>query len=113
MSVRQPSAVSWLAAIGEEPMAPGEGERRPRAEGALPTSCSFPGETGAPLPCLDRREVKGMALQSERTDRWPTILWIAWRAGEVDRQEPLCLAHRAHIFEHYPSAHGLKRRGDR
>jgi hypothetical protein len=55
-----------------------------------------------------------MASRSERTDGWPTILWIAWRAGEVERQEPLCLAHRAHIFEIYPaSAHGLKRRGDR
>jgi hypothetical protein len=54
-----------------------------------------------------------MAAKSQRIDGAPTILWIAWRAGEVERQEPLCLAHRAHIFEHYPSAHGLKRRGER
>jgi hypothetical protein len=42
-----------------------------------------------------------MAPQSQGTDRWPTILWIAWRAGEVERQEPLCLVHRAYVFEHY------------
>ena len=54
-----------------------------------------------------------MAAQSQRIDGWPTILWIAWKAGEVEYEQPLCLAHRAHIFEHYPSAHGLKRRGDR
>jgi hypothetical protein len=54
-----------------------------------------------------------MAPPSKGTDRWPTILWIAWRAGEVEYQEPLCLAHRAHVFERYSaSAHGLKRRGD-
>ena len=34
--------------------------------------------------------------------------------GEIAHREPLCLVHRAYIFEHYPaSAHGLKRRGDR
>src|SRR5207244_8589546 len=55
-----------------------------------------------------------MASQSEGTDRWPTVLWIAWRQGEVEHQEPLCKDHRAYIFEHYPtSAHGLKRRGNR
>jgi hypothetical protein len=55
-----------------------------------------------------------MASQSQGIDRWPTILWIAWTAGEVEHREPLCLAHRAHVFEHYPaSAHGLRRRGDR
>ena len=54
-----------------------------------------------------------MAAQSQKTDGWPTILWIAWKAGEVEHEQPLCLAHRAHIFEHYPSAHGLKRRGER
>ena len=42
-----------------------------------------------------------MAPQSEGDDRWPTILWIAWRAGEVEHQEPLCLDHRAYVFEHY------------
>jgi hypothetical protein len=42
-----------------------------------------------------------MAPPSRGTDRWPTILWIAWRAGDVERQEPLCLAHRAYVFEHY------------
>jgi len=54
-----------------------------------------------------------MASQSQRIDGWPTILWIAWKAGEVEHEQPLCLAHRAQIFEHYPSAHGLRRRGDR
>ena len=54
-----------------------------------------------------------MAPASQGTDRWPTILWIAWRAGEVEHEQPLCLAHRAHVFELYPaSAHGLRRRGD-
>src|SRR5260370_39379321 len=73
----------------------------------------LPGRPGSALPCLDKREVTEMALQSQRIDESPTILWIAWKAGEVERQEPLCLAHRAHIFEHYPSAHGLRRRGER
>jgi hypothetical protein len=55
-----------------------------------------------------------MASRSERTDGWPTILWIAWRSGEVELQEPLCLVHRAYVFENYPaSAQGLRRRGDR
>jgi hypothetical protein len=54
-----------------------------------------------------------MASRGERTDGWPTVLWIAWRVGEVEHEEPLCLAHRAHIFEHYADAHGLKRRGER
>lgn len=55
-----------------------------------------------------------MASQSQRADGLPTILWIAWKAGEVEHEEPLCLAHRAYVFEHYSaSAHGLKRRGDR
>jgi hypothetical protein len=54
-----------------------------------------------------------MAPRSERDDRWPTILWIAWRAGDVEHQEPLCLDHRTYVFEHYAaSAHGLRRRGD-
>jgi hypothetical protein len=55
-----------------------------------------------------------MVSQRQRTDGLPTILWIAWKAGEVEHEEPLCLAHRAHVFEHYPeTAHGLKRRGER
>ena len=54
-----------------------------------------------------------MASRSERTDGSPTILWIAWKVGEVEQEQPLCRAHRAHIFEHHPSAHGLRRRGDR
>jgi hypothetical protein len=54
-----------------------------------------------------------MAAQSQRIDGWPTIIWIAWKAGEIEHEQPLCLAHRAHIFEHYPSAHGLRRRGER
>ena len=55
-----------------------------------------------------------MASQSQRIDGSPTILWIAWKVGEVEQEQPLCLAHRAHIFELYPtSAHGLKRRGER
>jgi hypothetical protein len=54
-----------------------------------------------------------MARESQGIDGWPTILWIAWRAGETDRLEPLCRAHREHIFKHYPaSAHGLGRSGD-
>ena len=35
-----------------------------------------------------------MAPQSQRIDGWPTILWIAWKAGEVEHEQPLCLAHR-------------------
>ena len=55
-----------------------------------------------------------MAPPSQSTDRWPTVLWIAWKVGEVEYAEPLCLAHRAHVFEQHPtSAHGLKRRGER
>ncbi|MEA2589095.1 MAG: hypothetical protein QOH66_2022 [Actinomycetota bacterium] len=55
-----------------------------------------------------------MTPQRQGTDRWPTILWIAWRAGEVEHQEPLCLVHRSYVFERYPaSAQGLRRRGDR
>jgi hypothetical protein len=42
-----------------------------------------------------------MASRSERTDGWPTVLWIAWRVGEVEHEEPLCLVHRAYVFEHY------------
>jgi len=42
-----------------------------------------------------------MASRGERTDGWPTVLWIAWRVGEVEHEEPLCLAHRAYVFEHY------------
>ena len=54
-----------------------------------------------------------MARQNQGTDGWPTILWIAWRAGETECQEPLCRAHREHIFERYPaSAHGQGHRGD-
>jgi hypothetical protein len=54
-----------------------------------------------------------MAQHSQRTDGWPTVLWIGWRAGEVERREPLCRAHRSYIFEHYAaSAHGDGRRGD-
>jgi len=55
-----------------------------------------------------------MTRSSQNTGGWPTVLWIGWRAGEVEHQEPLCLAHRAHVFEHFPaSAYGLKRRGER
>jgi hypothetical protein len=55
-----------------------------------------------------------MAPQHRRTERSPTILWIAWRAGEVEHEEPLCLIHRTYVYELYPAtAHGLKRRGDR
>jgi hypothetical protein len=91
--------------------------RRVRGDPGLkepcPPNAPSRGRPGSPLPCLDKREVTGMALQSQGTDGWPTILWIAWKEGEVERQEPLCLAHRAHIFERYPaSAHGLRRRGD-
>ena len=41
-----------------------------------------------------------MVRQSQRTEGWPTILWIGWRAGETEHSEPLCRAHREHIFEH-------------
>ena len=54
-----------------------------------------------------------MAWQNQGTEGWPTILWIAWRAGETECREPLCRAHREHVFKHYPaSAHGLGRSGD-
>jgi hypothetical protein len=56
-----------------------------------------------------------MAQPSQRTDGWPTILWISWRDGDGDteRLEPLCRLHREHVFRDYPaSAHGLGRRGD-
>ena len=54
-----------------------------------------------------------MARQSQSTDGWPTILWIAWRAGKTEHREPLCRDHREHVFENYPaSAHGQRRRGD-
>ncbi len=54
-----------------------------------------------------------MRQQDQRPDECPTFLWIAWREGETDRVESLCRAHRAYVFERYPSAHGLRRRGDR
>jgi hypothetical protein len=54
-----------------------------------------------------------MAQPSQRTDAWPTILWISWREGDTERLEPLCRLHREHVFGHHPaSAHGLGRRGD-
>jgi len=54
-----------------------------------------------------------MARERQETDGWPTILWIAWREGETERLEPLCRAHREHVFQHYPSsAYGLGRRGN-
>jgi hypothetical protein len=43
----------------------------------------------------------------------PTILWITWNVDEAEYQEPLCRAHRQHIFESYPaSARGQGREGD-
>ena len=54
-----------------------------------------------------------MARQSQGSDGWPTILWIAWREGETEHHEPLCYAHRDYVFEHYPaSADGQGRRGE-
>ncbi len=62
-----------------------------------------------------------MAQPSQRTDGWPTILWIAWRESETEHleplcrlhREPLCRLHREHVFKHYPtSAYGLGHRGD-
>ncbi|MEA2504574.1 MAG: hypothetical protein QOG36_1617 [Actinomycetota bacterium] len=54
-----------------------------------------------------------MARESQGTDGWPTILWIAWREGETERLEPLCRGHREHVFKYYAaSAHGLGRQGD-
>ena len=41
-----------------------------------------------------------MARERQETDGWPTILWIAWREGETERLEPLCRAHREHVFQH-------------
>ncbi len=41
-----------------------------------------------------------MAPQRHGTGRWQTVLWIAWRAGHLEHQEPLCLEHRAYVFEH-------------
>ena len=40
-----------------------------------------------------------MTAQSQGTDRWPTILRIAWRAGEVEHREPLCRDHRDAGFD--------------
>ena len=55
-----------------------------------------------------------MGRQRQSSDGSATILWIAWRAGEVERHEPLCKKHRNYVFEQYPtSAHGQGRRGDR
>jgi hypothetical protein len=55
-----------------------------------------------------------MARQSQGTDGWPTILWIAWRAGDAEHLEPLCRQHREDVFKYYPtSAHGMGRSGDR
>ena len=54
-----------------------------------------------------------MARQRQEVNGWPTILWIAWREGEIERVEALCRAHREHVFQHYAaSAHGLGRRGN-
>jgi hypothetical protein len=53
-----------------------------------------------------------MPGQDQKPDQWPTILWIAWTAGDTEHRESLCRAHREYIFSHYPaSAHGLGRRG--
>lgn len=54
-----------------------------------------------------------MALQSQRTDGIPIILWITWTAGEAERNEPLCRGHQGYIFEGYlASAYGRGRRSD-
>jgi len=54
-----------------------------------------------------------MAQPSQRSDEWPTILWIAWREGETEHMEPLCRLHREQVFKHHAaSAYGLRRSGD-
>jgi hypothetical protein len=54
-----------------------------------------------------------MGPQRRSAEEWPTILWIAWRAGDTEHLEPLCRQHREHVFEQYPAtAHGEGRRGE-
>src|ERR1700730_4828019 len=74
-------------------------------------------DRGLPSSVWAREQREGgiarMTQPSQKTDGWPTILWIAWRQGETERLEPLCRMHREHVFRDYPaSAHGLGRRGD-
>jgi hypothetical protein len=53
-----------------------------------------------------------MPRRDQSSDEWPTILWIAWTAGDTEQLEPLCRSHREYVSSHYPaSAHGLGRRG--
>jgi hypothetical protein len=42
-----------------------------------------------------------MAAQSQRIDGSPTILWIAWKVGEVKQEQPLCLLCRCRHKRHY------------
>jgi hypothetical protein len=47
----------------------------------------------------NRRGEDEVARESQGSDAWPTILWIAWRAGDTERLEPLCRIHREHVFK--------------
>jgi hypothetical protein len=100
-----------LVALGRqwrEDPGPEEPYRAPPPSGrdrGLPSSVWASGGT--------RKERNKMARECQGADEWQTILWIAWRAGETERLEPLCRAHREHVFKHYPnSAHGVGRSGD-
>jgi hypothetical protein len=93
-------------------------EGDPGARGAIRPELLHGEGSRSPLLCLGKREQRErgrtrMAQPSQRTDGWPTILWISWREGDTERLEPLCRLHREHVFRDYPtSAHGLGRKGD-
>jgi hypothetical protein len=54
-----------------------------------------------------------MAQQAQRSDGWPTFLWISWTADGTEWSEPLCKPHRKYVFDRYPaSARGQGRTGD-
>jgi hypothetical protein len=105
------------AGHGRMPGAGGTGQQwrgDPGQGGAIRPELLLSEGIGVSPPLVGQREVTGMARQSQRTDGWPTILWIAWRAGETEHHEPLCRDHREYVFKHYPaSAYGQGRRGER
>jgi hypothetical protein len=54
-----------------------------------------------------------MAQQAQRSDGWPTFLWISWTADGTEWSEPLCKPHRKYVFDRHPaSARGQGRTGD-